>query len=193
MEGQAAIQTRTVSDGAVAATSTTVVDTRDFVSWGSIWAGLLTAFGIFVLLSVIALAAGLEVAPFGDAPVDPRYGPQIAAIVTGIFIVVAFLAGGFAAAWTADLANPGRAMLHGFLVWALFIVVVLALAAAGLSGALSPTTNVFGAFDPETTVEAFQTAAWGTVFGLVLAMAAAVLGALLATRDEVRNQWPLRG
>src|SRR5688572_26567698 len=164
--------------------ATPVVATTDMLSWGSIWAGLLTAFGIFVLLSLIALAAGLEAAPFADPPDNIDV---VASIVTGLFVAVAFAAGGFVAAWTALVTDPGRAILHGFLVWATFVLLLLLLVAAGLGGALGTATRVFtGEFTPEGAADLFTDAAWGTIFVLVLAMAAAILGALVATRDELR-------
>jgi len=161
-----------------------VATTGEVLSWGSIWAGLLTAFGIFVLLSLTALAAGLDAAPFADPPENIDV---MASIVTGLFVAVAFTAGGFVAAWTAVVTEPGRAILHGFLVWATYVLLLLLLVAAGLGGALGTATRVFaGEFTPEGAADLFTNAAWGTVFVLLLAMAAAILGALIATRDEVR-------
>ena len=165
-----------------------VVEDENLLNWGSIWAGVLTAFGIFVLLSLIALAAGFETAPFADPPADLNI---VASIVTGIFLVVAFFAGGFTAIWTAEIGAPERAILHGFLVWAAFLVLLLVLIAAGLGGALGSMTRAFtGEFDAETAADVFEDAAWGTVFGMVLAVTASILGGLVATRDEVRARWP---
>jgi hypothetical protein len=167
--------------------ATPVVATADMLSWGSIWAGLLTAFGIFVLLSLIALAAGLEAAPFADPPDNIDV---VASIVTGLFVALAFAAGGFVASWTALVTDPGRAILHGFLVWATFVLLLLLLVAAGLGGALGSATRVFAGEFTTEAADLFTDAAWGTIFVLVLAMAAAILGALLATRDELRAiQW----
>ena len=45
-----------------------VVEPRAIISWSSILAGALIALAVLVLLSVTALAAGLEVAPSGRAP-----------------------------------------------------------------------------------------------------------------------------
>jgi hypothetical protein len=193
MERAATVRDPVRAEPPVAVSTTAVaIDTPGQLSWGSIWAGLLTAFGIFILLSLVGLAAGLEVAPL-DRAATPRWDPTIGAIVTGLFIVLAFFTGGFMAAWTAGLADPGRATLHGFLVWALFVVLLLVLAALGIGGALGSATGIFRAFDAAAgdTVEIFREAAWGTVFALVLALAAAILGALIATRDEVRTrEWP---
>jgi len=154
----------------------------DLISWTSIWVGVLTAFGLFVLLSAIALAGGLQA-------VEPRFG-AIGLIVSGLFVVLAFFVGGFNTAWTADLEEPESAIMHGFLVWALFVVLLMALVAAGVGGAIGAAGTVFsGAFEAaDDTI--LSDAAWASVFALVLAMASAVLGALVAARPEVRQRWP---
>ena len=158
----------------------------DLISWSSIWAGVLTSFGLFVLLSVLGVAAGLEV---GDDGSVPRFGAQIASIITGLFVVLAFLSGGFVAAWTADVDEPESAILHGFLVWALFVVLLLGLVAAGLGAGLGAGSRIFsGTFAP-ANADAISDAGWAAVFGLVLAVGAAILGAVLAAREEVRARW----
>lgn len=159
----------------------------DAFSWGSIWAGALTAFALFVLLSVVALAAGLELAPVGTTA-EPRFGTAISSIITGLFVVLAFFAGGFMASWTADLDDPEAAIAHGFVVWAVFVVLLLVVVAFG--GGVGSIGNVF---NPEFggTGEEFEAVAWGAVFSFVLAVAASILGALAATRDEVRSRWSL--
>jgi hypothetical protein len=153
----------------------------DLLSWSSIIAGVLSAFGLFVLLSAVALAAGLE----AD---QPRLGRELGLILSGLFGVLAFLAGGFIAAWTADVDEPESAIMHGFLTWALFVVLLLAMIAAGLGTAVGSVGNVFsGAFeapDPDTV----RDAAWSSVFALVVAVASSILGALLAANDSVRSR-----
>src|SRR3954454_5307191 len=94
----------------------TEVGPRAIISWSSIVAGALIALAVLVLLSVTALAAGLEVAPVGDGG-DPQFGPVAASVITGLFIVIAFGAGGLTAVWAAGLVESGPAILHGFLVW----------------------------------------------------------------------------
>src|SRR5688572_29447927 len=93
----------------------TAVVPRAIISWSSILAGAVISLAVLVLLSVTALAAGLEVAPIGEGG-DPRFGPAVASILTGLFIVIAFGAGGLTAVWAAGLVEPGPAILHGFLV-----------------------------------------------------------------------------
>lgn len=164
-----------------------VAGPRSIISWSSILAGALIALAVLVLLSVTALAAGLEVAPLGEAG-EPRFGPVVSSIVTGLFIVIAFGAGGLTAVWAAGLVEPGPAILHGFLVWALALLMMLALVAMGLGG-LGGTTTFLGAGFEAGTVEEFESAGWATVLGLALGAGAAVLGGLLATRQEISRVW----
>jgi hypothetical protein len=167
------------------------------LSWGPIWAGVLTAFGIFFLFSLIAVAAGLELVDLGGAPAGDVPVNVLATIVTGIFLVVAFFAGGFTASWAAGRLDEGGGILHGFLVWALAIALILILAAAGLGQVFGAVGQIFaGRFtggidvevDPQQLLEAFQAAAWQSVFAVVLAMASAVLGGLVGTREEIRGR-----
>lgn len=178
---------------------------RDPLTWGPIWAGVLTAFGIFVLLSLIALAAGLEAVQLGgggggqggggDVPVD-----LIASIITGLFLVLAFFSGGFVASWSAGLVDEGRGILHGFLVWALFVILLLVFAAAGLGSVFGAAGQIFaGQFspgavpdvnvNPQDLLEAFRTAAWQSLFAIVLALTAAVLGGFAGTMEQVTRRW----
>ena len=164
-----------------------VAGPRAIISWSSIAAGALIALAVLVLLSVVALAAGLELAPVGEGG-EPRFGTAVASILTGIFIVIAFGAGGLTAVWAAGLVEPGPAILHGFLVWALALLLMLALVAMGLGGLGATSTFLGAGFEPET-VEEFEDAGWATVLALALGAGAAVLGGVLATREEISRVW----
>ncbi|CAN5651755.1 hypothetical protein BH20CHL7_BH20CHL7_14000 [soil metagenome] len=163
------------------------VGPRSIISWSSILAGALIALAVLVVLSATALAAGLEVAPVGERG-DPRLGPVGASIITGLFIVIAFGAGGLTAVWAAGLVEAGPAILHGFLVWALALLLMLALVAMGLAGFGGATSFLGAGFDPQS-VDEFQAAGWATVFALTLGAGSAVLGAILATREEISRVW----
>ncbi len=164
-----------------------VVGPRTIISWSSILAGALIALAVLVLLSATALAAGLVVAPVGEG-VELRFGPVVSSIVTGLFIVLAFGAGGLTAVWAAGLVEPGPAILHGFLVWALALLLMLALVAMGLGGLGGTATFLGGGFEPET-VDEFERAGWATVLALALGAGSAALGGLLATREEISRVW----
>jgi hypothetical protein len=158
----------------------------DLISWSSIIAGVLSAFGLFVLLSVLGVASGLETAD--DSA--PTFGPQIASIITGLFVVLAFVSGGFIAAWTADVDETESAILHGFLVWALFVVLLLGMVAAGLGAGIGASSQIFSGTFAAANADAISDAGWAAVFGLVLAVGSAILGAVLAARPEVRARYP---
>jgi hypothetical protein len=160
---------------------------RGVISWSSILAGALTAIGVLVLLTVTALAAGLELAPGSDA--NPRFGTAVGSILTGIFIVLAFGSGGLTAVWAAGHVEPGPAILHGFLVWALALFLILALVAVGLGAAFGDTARIFGPTFEAANDEALERAGWSAVLGLALGAGSAILGGLLATREEISRVW----
>jgi hypothetical protein len=167
-----------------------VVETRprSVVSWSSILAGSLISLAVLVLLTVTALAAGLELAEIrGDA--DPRFGATLASVLTGLFIIIAFGAGGLTAVWAAGHTEPGPAILHGFLVWALALMLMLALVALGIGGGFGELGRFFGANFEPADADAFTAAGWGAALGLALGAGSAILGGLLATREEISRVW----
>ena len=155
----------------------------DLISWSSIVAGVLAAFGLFILFGGIGLASGLE----AD---QPKFGKEVGLVISGLFGIIGFFAGGFIAAWTADVDETESAVLHGFLVWALFVVMLVALVAFGASSALGEAGNIFSGAFTANDAEALSDAAWSSVFALVIAVASSILGALFAARDEVRTRYP---
>jgi len=67
----------------------TDVARSDLISWSSIVAGVLAAFGLFVLFGAIAVAAGLEST---DTPFKLG-GAAVGSIIAGLFGLIAFIAG----------------------------------------------------------------------------------------------------
>jgi hypothetical protein len=156
----------------------------DLISWSSIAAGVVAAFGLFVLFGAISVAAGLESL---DTPF--KYGEVVGSVIAGLLGVLAFLAGGFVAAWTAHIDEPESAIMHGFLVWGLFVVLLVLVISLGAGAALGSAAGVLTTSVDELTPAQIQSAGWGTVFALAIAVASSILGALLATRDDVRRRW----
>jgi hypothetical protein len=145
--------------------------------WGPIVAGLLLAFGVFILLSLLAVGLGLGA--------EDGQETMVAKIVGSIIGLVSFFLGGFVAAWSDNALDNRRGALDGFLVWALWLLVVLAAGALGLSalfgdlGGLFPTTEA-----PDLT--AVRTGALNTFLALALTAASAALGGVVGTRDTIR-------
>ena len=158
------------------------------ISWSSIVAGVVTAFGLFVLFGAIAVAAGLEST---DTPFKLG-GAQVGSIIAGLFGVISFVVGGFVAAWTAP-RRRGRlgddARLPGV---GLFVVLLVLMIALGAGSALGSATGILSTSVDKLTPDQIQTAGWGTVFALTIALASTILGALLSTRPEIRNSFARR-
>jgi hypothetical protein len=168
------------------ATGTTDIARSDLISWSSIVAGMLVAFGLFVLFGAIGAAAGLEAAE------NPKFGREVGLIITGLFGVLSFMVGGFVAAWTADVDEPDTAIMHGFLVWALFVVFAAAILALGGGSALGSLAGGLSAPNVDLTPDEASDASWTAVFALAIAVASTVLGALLATREEIMGRFARR-
>jgi hypothetical protein len=166
--------------------------------WGPIWAGLMTAIGVFFLLSLAAIAVGLQAAPGVRA--DEEEVGFAAVLVTSAIGLVAFFIGGFVSSWSAGLADQGRSLLNGFLVWALWLVAVVVLALLGLGSFVGAAGEVFGraslgipAIDPaiegDELVTLVRDGAWQTLLVLVLTAASAALGGVVGARPELRTAW----
>ena len=156
----------------------------DLISWSSIVAGVVTAFGLFVLFGAISVAAGLESV---DTPY--KYGEVVGSIIAGLLGVLAFVAGGFVAVWTAHVDEADSAITHGFLVWGLFVVLLVLMISLGAGAALGSSAGILSISVDQLTPDQIQAAGWGTVFALAIAVASTILGALLATHDDVRRRF----
>jgi hypothetical protein len=156
----------------------------DLISWSSIVAGVVTAFGLFVLFGAISVAAGLESV---DTPY--KYGEVVGSIIAGLLGVLAFGAGGFVAVWTAHVDEADSAITHGFLVWGLFVVLLVLMISLGAGAALGSSAGILSISVDQLTPDQIQAAGWGTVFALAIAVASTILGALLATNDDIRRRF----
>lgn len=162
---------------------------RDSVRWGPIWAGLITALTIFLLLQLLAIGLGL---------VDIGPGTGGGGWVSAIIGLIAFFTGGLVAGMTSAIRGAAPGLLSGFLVWALGTTLMLALSALGLGqifgalgnlvGQLGILQNLQGAYAPNVhpaqMVQAVRTGAIGAFFGLLLSALAAMLGGFLGGQSN---------
>jgi len=95
---------------------------KDLVRWGPIWAGLVIAVGSYLVLQLALVASGLV-----DLPTNGTEDGLWSAAAA----LVAFLLGGLTAAATAAWRGVGDGILHGLVMWAVALVVLLALAGVG--------------------------------------------------------------
>lgn len=165
---------------------------RDRVSWGAIWGGLLTAMGLFILLSVLAAAIGITAAQ--ETQVAAGDVNRVAGVVSAVLALLSFFVGGYITGLGSGAAGHEAGALNGFLVWALALALMLVFAGLGLGQLFGVLTENFmqlrgvgtGQVDPQALAEGAQTAAWIGFISLALAATAATLGGWLgaATDDE---------
>ncbi|WKK62219.1 TIGR04086 family membrane protein [Corynebacterium sp. P3-F1] len=126
------VDTRAASDDhsaqeSMIGTSSTNVSQGN-VSWGAIFAGVVTFLAISILLAIGAGAMGLQ-GSSGTA--------------TGIFTVIGLIVAFLAAGYVAGALGVRAGLFHGFATWATSLIAALVL--AGWVGA-SALGGVFGAF-----------------------------------------------
>ena len=170
--------------------ATTVVNPRDLVRWGPVFAGLIVAFTLFLLATVLLVAIGVQSIRVGDPNIDEAAG--IGGIVTAIIALASFFIGGYVAARTAAVAGTWAGILNGFLVWGLGMMLLLILAGMGLGGLLGSAGELFQQYraagspqpdvDPGDVLQGIRDSAFPAFLGLVLPAVAAAVGGWLGGR-----------
>lgn len=172
----------------------------DRVRWGPIWAGLVTALATFLLLSAAAVAVGAVAVSAGADATTAGLG---GAVASAVIALIAFFVGGFMASRTATVMQRGYGAVNGFLVWALGLVLILALAAFGLGSLFGAAGDLFAqyqqmgspssqAVDPQQAAESVRNSSLGAFVGMLLPAVAATIGGFIGARtlakvDHVRS------
>lgn len=161
--------------------------------WGPIFAGLLTAIGIFVLLTMLAVALGLQAAPGTEELEDMGF---VAILVTSLIALVSFFVGGFIATWSSGVSDPGRSLVNGFLVWALWVVAVAVLGALGIGAIAGAMGDLFGQvsapspdIEADELIEILRSSSLQSFLALSLTALAAALGGVVGAREDLRGAW----
>ena len=166
---------------------------RERVRWGAIWAGLLTAIGIFLLLTTAAIAIGAVAV---DSGAEGETASAASGIASAVIALLAFLAGGFVAGRTSGVVGRGYGALNGFLVWALGVVIILGLAAMGLGALFGAAGDLFAQYqqmgspqpegvDEATVIDGIRNGSIGAFLGMLAPAVAAIVGGLLGSREQV--------
>jgi hypothetical protein len=108
---------------------TDVLAVRSRVSWGAIAAGAMVALAIYVLLILLGVAVGFEVAVRGS---DVSLGTP-AAIYTLVALLLAMFFGGWATSRLAVGESKLEAVLFGVILWGVLFVGMIWLVSAGIS------------------------------------------------------------
>lgn len=126
-------------------------DRLQHVSWGAIFAGLVIAIGVQILLSLLGIGVGLVAVD----PTDPAGSLGAWSIGTSIYMVVvqiiSLFIGGYVAARLAPALTGQTAIFHGLSIWALAMIVAVWLGTtaagavvSGVSSAVSGLASVTG-------------------------------------------------
>jgi hypothetical protein len=162
------------------------------VNWSAVWVGALGALAIALIVGLVGLAVGAHQA----APRPIASWSQFR-LVTLVFSVLgsflAFAAGGWIAARIGGLRRAERAMLHGAIVWAVTVPILLALAALGAAaymgqwyGGLAgvPAWVPAPPLDPNAAIAA-RNGALGTLTALLLGLMGSVIGGWMGSGEPM--------
>lgn len=175
-----------------------VVEYHDRVRWGPIFAGIVTAIAVQLILSALGAAIGLSAGAEGANPRSVGLGVGIWSTIS---LLIALFIGSWVMANTCGPMNNKTAMLNGTILWATTLAISAWLLASGVSGTfgvvaanagdvLNQVQQPGGAAIPANpnlpnvnAQEAQQYAAnaakagWAFVIGSLLGLAAALIGA----------------
>lgn len=112
------------------------------VSWSGIFGGVVVGIGVLLLLTALGLAVGITAVDPNNPDAD-TIGTG-ALIWTGVSLLLALFIGGWSAARMSMLWDRTAALFQGTLVWALFMVLILWLAASGIGLVASQTFSLVG-------------------------------------------------
>lgn len=165
---------------------------QDPVRWSAVWAGLLVALAMFILLELLFFSLGWLTLAQGEPGSTAGW---ISALI-GLF---AFFAGGVVAGGSSIWRGAREGMMHGVLVWALGIVGIIFLTLFGggalfgsLASAIGQAASLQQADLPAVELgEAVGTAREGAgwaVLGLALSLAAAAAGGMLGVKMGSSNE-----
>jgi hypothetical protein len=111
------------------------------ISWGGIWAGVLTVLGTLLFLTTLGLAIGVSAADPGN--IDAGALGTGAAIWSGLSLLIALFVGGMAATRLGMVFDRATGAFEGALVWVVSFVAILWLASSGVQLVASGISRVF--------------------------------------------------
>jgi hypothetical protein len=157
----------------------------DRIRWSAVWAGLIVALALYLFLQLALITTGIV--DLADATSADAFWSAAAALV-------AFLVGGVVAGASAVWRDADDGLLHGIVMWAVGVVALVVLAAAGGGVALG-TVDASEVFDELTGTDASATAtsddaeeaAGWALIGLTSALVASAIGATVGAK-----MWPRR-
>jgi hypothetical protein len=100
------------------------------ISWGGIWAGVLTVMGTLLFLTTLGIAIGISAVDPGQDDAG-AFGAG-AALWTSLSLLIALFVGGMAATRLGLVFDKAAGAFEGALVWVLSFLIILWLATSGV-------------------------------------------------------------
>lgn len=179
----------------------TIVDYHDRVRWGPIFAGIVVSIASQLLLSALGVAVGLTA---GALDTNDRVLITGVSIWSIISLLIALFLGSWVTASTCGPMNKKTALLHGLILWATTLAISAWLLASGVWGTFGVVAANTGeilnqverpgginvpnqvpnisAAEAQNLAEYSVKAAWTFIFGSLLGLVAALIGATIGAR-----------
>ena len=160
---------------------------RDRIRWGPVWAGIVTAVGMYLILQLGLIASDItDIDGVGTSD----------AVASGIAALIAFFLGGLVTGASAMWQGIDDGILHGIVMWfaALVAIIVFSAIGSGLALGSFDTTEVFGdvgledvdaAEASDEARDAAGRALLVVLLGLAASAAGGAVGAKLWPKDDV--------
>jgi hypothetical protein len=112
------------------------------VSWGGVFAGVLVAMGVSMLLASLGLAIGISAVEPGRT--DPGTIGIGAAVWGGVQLLIALFIGGVVATRVGAIIDRTTGFFEGVLLWVVSLILMAYLAGSGIASVASGTFGLLG-------------------------------------------------
>lgn len=112
------------------------------VSWGGVFAGVLVAMGVSMLLAALGVAIGVSAVDPGST--DPSALGIGAAIWGGVQLLLALFIGGMVATRVGAIIDRTTGFFEGVLVWVVSLILMAYLASSGIASVASGAFTLLG-------------------------------------------------
>ena len=112
------------------------------VSWGGVFAGVLVAMGVSMLLAALGLAIGVSAVDPGET--DPGTVGIGAAVWGGLQLLIALFIGGMVATRVGAIIDRTTGFFEGVLVWVVSLILMAYLAGSGIASVASGAFSLLG-------------------------------------------------
>jgi hypothetical protein len=112
------------------------------VSWGGVFAGVLVALGVSMLLAALGVAIGISAVDPGET--DPRTIGLGAAVWGGLQLLIALFIGGMVATRVGAIIDRTTGFFEGVLVWVVGLLLMAYLAGSGIASVASGALGMLG-------------------------------------------------